>query len=69
MTSAFTGSISLAQALLEAELVDKLRLVVAPALQMRGRKLFDRASPERLTLTRSVTSPTGCLLLDFELRR
>ena len=63
------GSISLAQALLEAELVDNLRLVVAPALQMRGRKLFDRGRPERLSLTRGVTSPTGCLLLDFELRR
>ena len=63
------GSILLAQALLEAELVDELRLVVAPALQMRGRKLFDRGRPERLSLTRSVTSPTGCLLLDFELRR
>lgn len=62
------GSISLAQALLEAELVDSLRLVVAPVLQMRGRKLFDRGRHEQLSLTRSVTSPTGCLLLDFELR-
>ncbi len=63
------GSISLAQALLEAELIDNLRLVVAPVLQMRGRRLFDRGRPERLSLTRSVTSPTGCLLLDYELRR
>ena len=63
------GSISLAQALLEAELVDNLRLVVAPALQIRGRRLFDGGRPEQLSLTRSVTSPTGHLLLDFELRR
>ncbi len=63
------GSISLAQSLLEAELVDNLRLVVAPVLQIRGRKLFDRGRPEQLSLTRSVTSPTGYLLLDFELRR
>jgi len=40
------GSISLAQALLEAELVDNLRLVVAPALQIRGRRLFDGGRPE-----------------------
>jgi dihydrofolate reductase len=62
------GSISLAQALLDAELVDELRLVVAPALHMHGRKLFDRGKPKRLFLTRSVASPTGCLLLDYQVR-
>jgi dihydrofolate reductase len=60
------GSISLAQALLKASLVDELRLVIAPALQVQGRRLFDQASPERLSLTRSVTSPTGYLLVDFQ---
>jgi dihydrofolate reductase len=61
------GSILLAQSLLQASLVDELRLVIAPAVQMRGRRLFDRGSPRRLSLTRSVTSPTGYLLLDYQL--
>ena len=61
------GSISLAQSLLEAGVLDELRLVIAPAVQTRGRKLFDSASPRRLSLTRSVASPSGCLLLDYEL--
>lgn len=59
------GSISLTQALLEKRLIDELRLVIAPALHMRGRRLFDTAAPTRLTLTRSITSPTGYLLLDY----
>jgi dihydrofolate reductase len=61
------GSITLAQALLDAGLVDELRLVVAPAVQMHGRKLFERGDPKRLVLTRSVTSPSGYLLLDYRL--
>jgi dihydrofolate reductase len=60
------GSIALSQSLLELCLVDELRLVVAPAVHMRGRKLFDRGLPRRLRLTRNVTSPSGYLLLDFE---
>jgi dihydrofolate reductase len=59
------GSIEVAQSLLEEGLVDELRLVVAPAIHMEGRKLFDRASPKRLTLTRQVAAPSGHLLLDF----
>jgi dihydrofolate reductase len=61
------GSISLAKSLLEASLVDELRLVVSPALHMRGRRLFDGGRPRRLSLTRSVTSPSGHLLLDYQL--
>ena len=61
------GSISLTQSLLEASLVDELRLVIAPAVHMRGRRLLDRGSPRRLTLTRTVTSPSGYLLLDYQL--
>jgi dihydrofolate reductase len=59
------GSIEVAQSLLEAGLVDELRLVVAPALGTPGRKLFDKASAKRLTLTRHVATPSGHLLLDF----
>jgi dihydrofolate reductase len=60
------GSIALAQSLLEAGLVDELRLVVTPALHMQGRKLFDKGMSRRLTLTRHVASPSGYLLLDFQ---
>ena len=59
------GSIELSQSLLEHGLVDELRLVVAPALQINGRKLFDKGLPARLRLTRSIASPSGHLLLDF----
>lgn len=59
------GSISLAQSLLYEGLIDELRLVIAPALQDRGRKLFDNGVASRLTLTRTVVSPAGYLLLDF----
>jgi dihydrofolate reductase len=61
------ASISVAQSLLAAGLVDELRLVVAPAVQMHGRRLFDNGIPRRLSLTRSVTSPSGYLLLDYHL--
>ena len=60
------GSIALTRSLLEQGLVDQLRLVIAPALQMHGRKLFDRGLSRPLTLTRHVTSPSGYLLLDFQ---
>jgi dihydrofolate reductase len=60
------GSLLLTQALLEKGLVDELRLVVAPALQLRGRRLLENVAPGRLTLTRSVASPKGYLLLDYD---
>ena len=59
------GSIALTQTLLEERLIDELRLVVAPALQLRGRRLFEKAAQTRLTLTQSVISSTGYLLLDY----
>lgn len=62
------GSITLARSLLDAGLVDDLRLVVAPAVRLHGRKLLDGWGPERLSLTRSVTSPTGYLLVDYAVR-
>jgi dihydrofolate reductase len=60
------GSIALAQSLLELGLVDELRLVVTPALHMHGRKLFDKGLSRRLALTRHLVSPSGHLLLDFQ---
>ncbi len=59
------GSIKLCQSLLEAGLVDELRLVIAPAIQMSGRRLFDTAPSTRMTLTRGIVSPTGHLLVDY----
>jgi dihydrofolate reductase len=63
------GSIALTQSLLEEGLVDELRLVVAPALDLRGRKLFDRGRSTRVALTRHVVSLAGYLLLDFRVGR
>lgn len=62
------GSITLTQSLLEHGLVDELRLVIAPAIQMTGRRLFEKGVPSRLALTRSVTSPSGYLLVDYRSR-
>jgi dihydrofolate reductase len=59
------GSIALTQSLLEQGLVDELRLVIAPVVHVRGRKLFERATAQRLMLTRIVTSPSGYLLVDY----
>jgi dihydrofolate reductase len=59
------GSIALTQSLLANGLVDELRIVIAPALHGKGRTLFE-GTTGRLTLTRSVTSPSGSLLLDFQ---
>jgi dihydrofolate reductase len=63
------GSITLTQSLLERGLVDELRLVVAPSIQMRGRKLFEKGIPKRLSVTRNVTSPSGYLLVDLRFER
>jgi dihydrofolate reductase len=59
------GSIELVQSLLEAGLIDELRVVIAPTLHMQGRRLYDKGLPTRLTLTHHVVSPTGYLLLDY----
>jgi dihydrofolate reductase len=62
------GSIALTQSLLGSGLVDELRLVVAPALQGRGRRLFDEGTPRQLALMGSVISPSGSLLLHYQVR-
>ena len=59
------ASISVAQALLAAGAVDELRVVVAPAIAGTGRRLFDGLPPMRLEATRSTTSPSGHLLVDY----
>lgn len=61
------GSITLSRSLLEQELVDELRLVIAPAVIVSGRKLFDGTTPNRFEVIRNVTTPTGYLLVDLRL--
>ena len=61
------ASISVAQALLAAGVVDELRLVIAPSIVGKGRRLLDGLPPIQLEPIRSTTSPTGHLLVDYRL--
>jgi dihydrofolate reductase len=63
------ASISVAQALLAAGVVDELRLVVAPRIAGRGRRLLDGLPSIPLELIRCEISPTGHLLVDYRVRR
>jgi dihydrofolate reductase len=59
------ASISVAQALLAAGVVDELRLVIAPVIAGSGRRLLDGLPVIRLEPIRSTTSPAGYLLADY----
>ena len=59
------ASISVAQALLAAGVVDVLRLVVAPRIAGRGRQLLHGLPEIGFELVDSATSPAGALLLDY----
>jgi dihydrofolate reductase len=63
------ASISVAQALLAADVVDELRLVIAPRIAGRGRRLLDGLPSIRLETIRSAVSPTGYLLVDYRVAR
>ena len=63
------ASISVAQALLAADLVDELRLVIAPMIVGRGRRLLDGGPSIRLERIRSEISPAGYLLVDYRVVR
>ena len=63
------ASISVAQALLAAGVVDELRLVIAPTIVGHGRRLLDGLPPIQLESIRSEVSPTGCLLVDYRVIR
>ena len=63
------ASISVAQALLAADVVDELRLVIAPMIAGRGRRLLDGLPPIQLESIRSTTSPSGHLLVDYQVIR
>jgi dihydrofolate reductase len=59
------ASIVVAQTLLTAGVVDELRLVIAPRIAGRGRRLLDGLPSIQLESIRSEISPTGYLLVDY----
>jgi dihydrofolate reductase len=59
------ASISVAQTLLTAGVVDELRLAIAPTIAGVGRRLLDGLPPIRLAPIGSVISPTSHLILDY----
>jgi dihydrofolate reductase len=63
------GSISVAQALLAAGVVDELKLTIGPMIAGRGRRLLDGVPSIQLELIRSEISPTGYLLVDYRVTR
>jgi len=63
------ASISVAQALLAAGVADELRLVIAPRIAGRGRRLLDGLPPIQLEPIRSDVSPAGYLLADYRVIR
>jgi dihydrofolate reductase len=63
------GSIEVAQAMLAADLIDELRLAIAPVIAGHGRRLLDGLPSIRLQSIRSVTSPSGYLLADYRISR
>ena len=63
------GSITLAQSLLRAGLVDELRLVIAPATAGSGQRLFERDELRRWDAARlAKVSPSGELVLHYRRR-
>jgi dihydrofolate reductase len=63
------ASLSVAQALLAADVVDELRLVIAPTIASRGRRLLDGLPAMQLEAIRSEISPTGSLLVGYRILR
>ena len=63
------GSISVAQSLLNAGLVDELRLVIGPMIAGHGRRLLDAAPALKLESIRSRLSPKGYVEADYRVIR
>ena len=63
------ASISVAQTLLAADVVDELRLVIAPWIAGSGRRLLDGLPSMQLESIQSATSPSGSLLVDYRVIR
>ena len=60
-----TGSISVARQLLDADLVDEIRLVMYPVVLSTGRRLFDEAGAHRFELDRATPTDSGAVLLTY----
>jgi dihydrofolate reductase len=63
------GSMSVAQALLAAGLVDELRIAIAPTIVGKGKRLFDELPPIRVETISNITTPSGYLLVDYRVVR
>ncbi|MFN2536965.1 MAG: dihydrofolate reductase family protein [Mycobacteriales bacterium] len=63
------ASISVAQSMLAAGLIDELKLVVAPTIAGAGRRLLDGVPATRLELIGAESSPTGHLLATYRVLR
>ena len=63
------GSSQLVQALLAANLVDELHLLVYPLILGGGKTIFPGKHPAQFKLTGSKTYPTGVVGLHYELAR
>ena len=60
------GSTRLGQSMLDAGLIDELRLIIAPVVLGPGRRFFrDGATPTGLTLTSNQTTPSGLALQTY----
>jgi dihydrofolate reductase len=59
------GSISVAQSLLVAGLVDELKVMIGPMIATTGRRLLDGMPSGMLELIRSEASPAGYLLAEY----
>ena len=61
------GSTRLGQSMLDAGLIDELRLVVAPVVLGAGRRFFrDGATPTGLAITSSQVTPSGLTLQSYQ---
>jgi RibD C-terminal domain len=63
------GSISVAQSLLAADVVDELKLAIGPMIAGRGRRLLDGLPSIQLESLRGEISPTGYLIVDYRVIR
>jgi dihydrofolate reductase len=59
------ASISVAQTLLAAGIVDELRLAISPAIVGSGRRLLDGMPAGQLEAIRSLLTPSGYLVADY----
>ena len=63
------GSISVTRALLAADVVDEIRLVIAPTIVGGGKQLLDGLPPIRLETVSGAASPSGHLLVRYRVMR